>query len=95
MNRYKKERLKKYTPEEIMEQDRKSSQQQNEDATNFPELYSFMYDSLVDISDRNNGISPMSKEFRAKMRQRFERGDYPERLHNLVLMELNLKHPEE
>jgi hypothetical protein len=95
MNREKKELLKKYTPEQIKQLDANRSQQQLEDATNFPELYYFMYDSLVDISDRNNGISPMSKEFRAKMRQRYERGDYPERLHNLVLMELNLKHPEE
>ncbi len=95
MNRYKKEQLKRYTPEQIRQIEANEKQQQFEDATNFPELYSFMYDSLVDISDRNNGISPMSKEFRAKMRQRFERGDYPERLHNLVLMELNLKHPEE
>jgi hypothetical protein len=95
MNRYKKEQLKKYTPEQIKQLDANQMQQQFEDATNFPELYSFMYDSLVDISDRNNGISPMTKEFRAKMRERYERGDYPDRLHNLVLMELNLKHPKE
>ena len=95
MNRYKKEQLKIFTPEQIRQIEANEKQQQFEDATNFPELYSFMYDSLVDISDRNNGISPMTKEFRAKMRERYERGDYPERLHNLVLMELNLKHPEE
>ena len=95
MNRYKKERLKKYTPEEIEQMDAEVAKQHREDCKNFPELYEFMGDSLVDISDRNKGISPMTKEFRAKMRQRFERGDYPERLHNLVLMELNLKHPEE
>ena len=95
MNRYKKEQLKRFTPEQIRQIEANEKQQQFEDATNFPELFSFMYDSLVDISDRNNGISPMSKEFRAKMREKYERGDYPERLHNLVLMELNLKHPEE
>ena len=95
MNRYKKEQLKRYTPEQIKQLDANQMQQQFEDATNFPELYSIMYDSLVDISGRNNGISPMSKEFLAKMREKYERGDYPERLHNLVLMELNLKDPEE
>ena len=95
MNRYKKEQLKRFTPEQIRQIEANEKQQQFEDATNFPELFSFMYDSLVDISDRNNGISPMSKEFRAKMREKYERGDYPERLHNLVLMELNLKHPKE
>ena len=95
MNRYKKEQLKRYTPEQIKQLDANQMQQQFEDATNYPELYSFMYDSLVDISDRSNGMSPMSKEFRVKMREKYERGDYPERLHNLVLMELNLKDPEE
>ena len=95
MNRYKKEQLKIYTPEQIKQLDANQKQQQFEDATNFPELYLFMYDSLLDISDRSNGISPMTKEFLAKMREKYERGDYPERLHNLVLMELNLKDPEE
>ncbi len=95
MNRYKKEQLKKYTPEEIEQMDAARSKQQQEDATNYPELYSFIGDSLWDRSDRSKGISPMTKEFREKMRVRYERGEYPERLHGLVLLELNLKHPEE
>ena len=95
MNRYKKEQLKKYTPDQIRQIDANEKQQQWEDATNFPELYSFIYDSTWDRSDRDKGISPMTKEFRAKMRERYERGEYPERLHLFVFAELDLKHPEE
>jgi hypothetical protein len=94
MNRYKKEQLKHYTPEQIKQLEANEKQQQFDDATKYPELYAFIYDSLVDISDRSKGISPMNKEFRAKMRARFERGEYPERLHGLVSAELNLRHPE-
>lgn len=95
MNRWKKERLKKYTPEQIAQQDADERQQQYEDATNFPELYSFVHDSSWDIADRNKGISPLSLEARAYIRMRYERGDYPERLYGFVFAELNLKHPEE
>ena len=95
MNRYKKERLKQYTPEQIQQIDAEARQQQWEDATTFPELFQEMSDSSWDASDRRKGISPMTKEFRAHMRMRYERGDYPERLHSFVLAELNLKHPEE
>ena len=95
MNRYKKEQLKKYTPDQIRLLEADSKQLQWDDATNFPELYAPMYDSNWDSSDRRKGISPMTKEFRAHMRSRYERGEYPERLHHLVFAELNLTHPEE
>ncbi len=95
MNRYKKELLKKYTPEEIKEIEIKEKKQAWEDGTNFPELYHFMYDSVWDKSDRDKGISPLTKEARAYIRERFERGDYPERLHHFALAELRLKHSEE
>lgn len=95
MNRCKKEQLKKYTPEHIKLLDADDKQLQFDDATKYPELYSYVYDSLMDRSDRARGISPMNKEFRSEMRERFERGDYPERPHNLVFAELNLKDPED
>jgi hypothetical protein len=95
MNRYRKEQLKKYTPEEIEQMEAAEKKQHREDCKNFPELYSFIGDSSWDLNDRSKGISPMTKEFRAKMRERFNRGEYPERLHGLVWAELNLKHPEE
>ena len=95
MNRYKKEQLKKYTPDQIRLLEADSKHLQWDDAASFPELFVFMYDSQWDMSDRRKGISPMSKEFRAHMRARYERGEYPERLHGLVLAELNLTHPEE
>lgn len=95
MNRYKKELLKKYTPQEIQELHDKNLSEQAEDVANFRELYSFCYDSSWDISDRKKGISPLSKEARDYIRTRYERGDYPERLHYLVMMELQLKHPDE
>ncbi len=95
MNRYKKEQLKLYTPDQIKQIEAAEKQRQSDDATKYPELYAFIYDSLWDISDRAKGISPMTKEFRAKMRERYERGEYPERLHGLVFAELNLKHPGE
>jgi hypothetical protein len=95
MNRYKKELLKRYTPEQIKQLDADSKQQQFDDARKFPELYYYMFDSSFDINLRARGISPMTKEFRDEMRERFKRGDYPERLHCLVKAELDLKHPEE
>lgn len=95
MNRHKKELLEKYTPEQIRQMDADSKQQQWDDAAKYPELFSFMYDSTMDMKDREKGISPMTKEFRDHMRKRYKNGEYPERLHHLVLAELNLKHPDE
>lgn len=95
MNRYKKELLKKYTPQEIKEMEERQRKQQKEDALHFPELYSFMYDSSVDIADRKKGISPLSKSALNYIKKRYENGEYPKRLHGLVLMELNLKHPDD
>ena len=93
MNRYKKELLKKYTPEQIKEMEERHRQKHKEDTTNFPELYSFIYDSSVDIADRKRGVSPLSKSARDYVRKRYENRDYPKRLHALVMMELNLSDP--
>ncbi len=95
MNRHKKELLKRYTPEQIEQLIAEKKQLQFDDATKFAELYDFMYDSSSDMTLRSKGISPMSKEFRDHIRQRFKRGEYPERLYHLVKAELDLKHPEE
>ena len=95
MNRQKKELLKKYTPEQIKEMREKEMQEQREDAKNYPELYSFMYDSWADVNDRRLGISPLNKAARDYIRKRFEMGEYPERLHHLVWAELSLKGSEE
>lgn len=87
--------LKKYTPEEFKEIERKKRQQQWEDGTNFPELFDFMYDSYSETQKRKRGISPLSKERREYIRQRFENNEYPERLHDLVQAELNLSEAKE
>jgi hypothetical protein len=94
-NRYKREMLNKYTPEELEEIERKERKQQCEDGLNYPELYDFFYDSYTEMMMRKRGLSPLSKERRAYIRKRFENNEYPERLHGLVHAELNLKHPEE
>lgn len=93
MNRYKKELLKKYTPEQIKEMEERHRQQRKEDGANFPELFGFIYDDSVDIANRKKGISPLSKSAREYIRKRYENGDYPKRLHAFVMMELNLSDP--
>jgi hypothetical protein len=78
MNREKKERLKHHTQAEIDAIDAQFSKQHKEDVQNYPELFDFVYDSLVEIEDRRKGISPMGKEVREKIRQRLINGEYPQ-----------------
>lgn len=94
-NKYNREMQKKYTPEELKEMRKKESQQQWEDGTNFPELYDFMFDSHTDMLKRKKGISPLTKERRDYIRQRYENNEYPERLLQFVKAELNLKEQED
>ena len=91
MNRSKKEQLKHHTPEDIEQIEIKQKVQRAADAKNFPELFDFMRDSIVEAEDRARGISPITKEERERIRIRLEKGEYPERLVPLALAELNLK----
>lgn len=79
---------------EFLANEERAQRQWEEDCKNFPELMSFMYDSGVDAGERRLGISPLSTEARDYIRKRFQNGEYPERLHGLVRMELDLKERE-
>ncbi|GAB4022767.1 MAG: hypothetical protein Fur0010_25980 [Bdellovibrio sp.] len=92
--REREKKLKQLTPkerEEFFENEKKQEEQWQEDCKLYPELFSFFYDSGADANDRRLGISPLSKEARAQIRKKFENGEYPERLHHFVQMQLSLK----
>lgn len=97
MNKQKKELMKRL--EAMSEQERadyhrrvdETDRQWREDCRNFPELFTFFYDSLTDINERKMGYSSLSKAARDEIRKKHENGEYPQRLHHFVAMELALK----
>lgn len=59
----------------------------------FPELFTFFYDSIADLNERRRNISPLSIETYQKIYQRLKAGAYPPKFECFAIKELRLSHP--
>ena len=91
MNRAKREQLKHHTQKEIDEMEARDKARRKEDAKNYPELFYFMLDSIVEYEDRQRGFSTLSTECRENIKRRIDQGEYPDHLKPLAIAELKLK----